>query len=35
MDKLDGPLKAFRSLPAAPYRDKVDLMFKRVRNEEG
>jgi hypothetical protein len=34
MDKLDGPLKAFRSLPADPYRDKVDLMFKRIRNEE-
>lgn len=35
MDELDGPLKAFRALTADPYRDTIDLMLKRIRDEEG
>lgn len=35
MGELDGPLKAFWALPAGPYSNTVDLMLKRVRDEEG
>jgi len=35
VDQLDGPLKAFRELPVNPYRDTVDVMLRRIRDEDG